>query len=244
MRFAPVRHDILRKGCRCGRRSAGCANGGGPVQRALPGARHDGADELHGAGAATARSKFGCRPRCRRWRAPIAAQVAGVAVQDVTLHVTLLGGGFGRGWRSTAWRKLCGWRWTAPARRCNCPGRAKKTRLTTSTVPCTWPCCARPLTVRVASPACASSPLAMLSPRAGWAETCRRWQARWIWPTKQRLRACLTGPMAFPHQKMEHVATRMGVPVGFWRSVGHSHNAFFTESFVDELAASFATGPA
>jgi isoquinoline 1-oxidoreductase beta subunit len=27
------------------------------------------------------------------------------------------------------------------------------------------------------------------------------------------------------------------VPVGFWRSVGHSHNAFFMESFVDELAA-------
>jgi isoquinoline 1-oxidoreductase beta subunit len=27
------------------------------------------------------------------------------------------------------------------------------------------------------------------------------------------------------------------VPVGFWRSVGHSHNAFFSESFVDELAA-------
>jgi isoquinoline 1-oxidoreductase beta subunit len=26
------------------------------------------------------------------------------------------------------------------------------------------------------------------------------------------------------------------VPVGFWRSVGHSHNAFFAESFIDELA--------
>ena len=27
------------------------------------------------------------------------------------------------------------------------------------------------------------------------------------------------------------------MPVGFWRSVGHSHNAFFDESFIDELAA-------
>jgi isoquinoline 1-oxidoreductase beta subunit len=26
------------------------------------------------------------------------------------------------------------------------------------------------------------------------------------------------------------------VPVGYWRSVGHSHNAFFSESFIDELA--------
>jgi isoquinoline 1-oxidoreductase beta subunit len=28
----------------------------------------------------------------------------------------------------------------------------------------------------------------------------------------------------------------MGVPVGFWRSVGHSHNAFFSECFIDEMA--------
>jgi isoquinoline 1-oxidoreductase beta subunit len=26
------------------------------------------------------------------------------------------------------------------------------------------------------------------------------------------------------------------VPLGYWRSVGHSHNAFFKESFIDELA--------
>ena len=26
------------------------------------------------------------------------------------------------------------------------------------------------------------------------------------------------------------------MPLGFWRSVGHSHNAFFKESFIDELA--------
>jgi isoquinoline 1-oxidoreductase subunit beta len=48
---------------------------------------------------------------------------------------------------------------------------------------------------------------------------------------------------AFPHQHMEHVATHMGVPVGFWRSVGHSHNAFFTESFIDELAAAAGRDP-
>jgi isoquinoline 1-oxidoreductase beta subunit len=31
------------------------------------------------------------------------------------------------------------------------------------------------------------------------------------------------------------------VPIGYWRSVGHSHNAFFKESFVDELAHAAAT---
>jgi isoquinoline 1-oxidoreductase beta subunit len=43
-------------------------------------------------------------------------------------------------------------------------------------------------------------------------------------------------PYGFANQHMAHVSTRMGVPVGFWRSVGHSHNAFFSESFIDELA--------
>jgi isoquinoline 1-oxidoreductase beta subunit len=43
-------------------------------------------------------------------------------------------------------------------------------------------------------------------------------------------------PYAVPHQRIGHVATHSGVPVGFWRAVGHSHNAFFAESFIDELA--------
>ncbi len=33
------------------------------------------------------------------------------------------------------------------------------------------------------------------------------------------------------------------VPVGYWRSVGHSNNAFFVESFVDEMAASARQDP-
>ena len=36
--------------------------------------------------------------------------------------------------------------------------------------------------------------------------------------------------------KVEHVLSRTPIPVGFWRSVGHSYNSFFKESFVDELA--------
>jgi isoquinoline 1-oxidoreductase beta subunit len=43
-------------------------------------------------------------------------------------------------------------------------------------------------------------------------------------------------PYGFAHQRVEHVPVVSGVPVGFWRSVGHSHNAFIAESFIDELA--------
>ncbi|HSY26609.1 MAG TPA: molybdopterin cofactor-binding domain-containing protein, partial [Burkholderiaceae bacterium] len=40
----------------------------------------------------------------------------------------------------------------------------------------------------------------------------------------------------FANQRISHVIVPTPVPIGYWRSVGHSHNAFFKESFVDELA--------
>ena len=39
-----------------------------------------------------------------------------------------------------------------------------------------------------------------------------------------------------PSQHASHVKIDAPVALGSWRSVGHSHNAFFKESFVDELA--------
>ena len=55
-------------------------------------------------------------------------------------------------------------------------------------------------------------------------------------PDKTTAEGLFDLPYAFANQHMSHVSTRMGVPIGFWRSVGHSHNAFFSESFIDELA--------
>ena len=78
---------------------------------------------------------------------------------------------------------------------------------------------------------------------------------RWI----ERVLPALAGPFDLPdktaseglfdlpyditHQRIAHVATRSGVPIGFWRSVGHSHNAFFSESFFDELAHASGKDP-
>ena len=36
--------------------------------------------------------------------------------------------------------------------------------------------------------------------------------------------------------RVSGIDTPLGVPVGFWRSVGNSHNGFFMESFMDEAA--------
>ena len=50
-------------------------------------------------------------------------------------------------------------------------------------------------------------------------------------------------PYAFPDYLVEHKLMETPVPVGFWRSVGHSFNAFFMESFVDQLAAEAGRDP-
>ena len=50
-------------------------------------------------------------------------------------------------------------------------------------------------------------------------------------------------PYEWPTARVAHKIVELPVPVGFWRSVGHSHQAFFTESFTDELAAATGQDP-
>jgi isoquinoline 1-oxidoreductase beta subunit len=50
-------------------------------------------------------------------------------------------------------------------------------------------------------------------------------------------------PYGVPNQRMAHVATHHDMPVGWWRAVGYSHNAFFSESFIDELAHAVGRDP-
>jgi isoquinoline 1-oxidoreductase beta subunit len=44
-------------------------------------------------------------------------------------------------------------------------------------------------------------------------------------------------PYAVPNLLVDYHLQETGIPVGFWRSVGHSQNAFVTECFLDELCA-------
>jgi isoquinoline 1-oxidoreductase beta subunit len=43
-------------------------------------------------------------------------------------------------------------------------------------------------------------------------------------------------PYDIPNVLVEWTNKDLGIPLGFWRSVGPSQNAFITESFIDELA--------
>jgi isoquinoline 1-oxidoreductase beta subunit len=50
-------------------------------------------------------------------------------------------------------------------------------------------------------------------------------------------------PYDIPNLRIEWTLKDFGVPVGFWRSVGSSQNAFIVESFIDELAHAAGKDP-
>lgn len=64
-----------------------------------------------------------------------------------------------------------------------------------------------------------------------------------VGPDKTSSEGAFDQPYAFPAARVGHVIVDSPVPVGFWRSVGHSHHAFFKESFVDEAAHAAGQDP-
>lgn len=62
-------------------------------------------------------------------------------------------------------------------------------------------------------------------------------------PDKTTAEGAFDQPYEWPNARIAHQAIDAPVPVGFWRSVGHSHQAFFKESFIDEVAAAAGQDP-
>jgi isoquinoline 1-oxidoreductase beta subunit len=57
------------------------------------------------------------------------------------------------------------------------------------------------------------------------------------------LQAFADQPYAIPNYRAEYAMRNTHVPVGFWRSVNHSQNAYFRECFLDEVAKASAKDP-
>lgn len=62
-------------------------------------------------------------------------------------------------------------------------------------------------------------------------------------PDKTTAEGLFDQPYEFAHRLSAHRVFKSPVPIGYWRAVGHSQNAFFTESFIDELAVEARRDP-
>ena len=198
----------------------------------------------------------------------IAAQVAGVSEDAVTLHVTLLGGGFGR-------RLDVDYVGQAVQVAMACEG--KPVQLIWSREEDMTHDFYRPMHVAQLQAAVdAQGAITSLRIKSAGDSVATRWILRSFPPVAKvvagaalvmhesahpvfsvlntvappLVAADKTGPeglfdlpYGFANQHMAHVFTQSGVPVGFFRSVGHSHNAFFSESFMDELAVETKQDP-
>jgi isoquinoline 1-oxidoreductase beta subunit len=172
-----------------------------------------------------------------------AARVARLPVDKVDLHVTLLGGGFGRRLEVD---------YVAHAVRVAMDMPGVPVQLIWSREEDTRHDFYRPMHVARlrATIDPAGEPVALQIKSAGDAIS-PRWMERGMpsltgpvdLPDKTASEGLFDQPYNFAQQRVEHVFTRSGVPVGFWRSVGHSHNAFFAESFMDEIAAELGRDP-
>jgi isoquinoline 1-oxidoreductase beta subunit len=64
-----------------------------------------------------------------------------------------------------------------------------------------------------------------------------------VGPDKTTAEGAFDQPYEWPNARIGHEKVEFGVPVGFWRSVGHSHQAFFKECFMDEVAVAAGKDP-
>jgi len=177
-------------------------------------------------------------PSLAKWKA---AQVAGVDADQVTLHVPYLGGGFGRRLELDMVEQ-------AVAIAMQLDGRPVK--LLWSREEDMQHDMYRPAALsvfraaldgqgrltawsnRVAAQSVGHDSLKRLLP-----------QAASNLPDKNQIEGAFDIPYDIAHITVRQVRPETPVPVGSWRSVGHSYNAFFTESFVDELAHAAGQDP-
>lgn len=168
-----------------------------------------------------------------------AARAIGLRPRDVTVHVTPMGGGFGR---------RAEFDFTDQAARLAraVPGRP---------VSMTWSRAEdmahdfyRPAMIaRLRGRVGPEGPVALSLDIAGPSVIAE--QARRVvgyvppGPDKVLLEGAFDQPYAIPHVRARGYRARIGIPVGSWRSVGYSHNTFFLESFLDEMAAAAGLDP-
>ena len=161
--------------------------------------------------------------------AALAAQLTGLPIEKATLHITMLGGGFGRRSENDFVQDA-----------------VETSKAIGAPVQITWTREAdmqhdyyRPATYnRFAAALDGENRVLAWKHRIAGGSIVARFSGG-------RLRNGIDGssvegaaniPYAIPNVHVDWCHADIGVPLGWWRSVGSSQNAFITESFIDELA--------
>jgi isoquinoline 1-oxidoreductase beta subunit len=167
----------------------------------------------------------------------VAAQVAGLPLDQVVVHNHLIGGGFGRRLEVDGIARA-----VEIAKQVDGPVKVVWTREEDIQHDMYRPMFVDRLTAGLDA---AGRPIAWSNRFAGSSII-----ARWAPPAFQNgldpdtTEGAINLVYDLPNLRVEYVrAEPPGVPTAFWRSVGPSHNVFVTESFMDELAAAANQDP-
>jgi len=170
----------------------------------------------------------------------IAAKVAGVAREDVAIEVTMLGGGFGRRLETDMVAQAVAIAMQTGGR----PVQLIWTREDDIAHDVYRPAALGRYTARVAPDGRVLAWDSKLASGAiGHQYFPRNLGLPGVGPDKTTAEGEYDMQYAVPNRRSRHVAVDSAVPIGYWRSVGHSHNAFFKESFADELAHAAGQDP-
>nr|WP_081983943.1 molybdopterin cofactor-binding domain-containing protein [Massilia sp. JS1662] len=170
----------------------------------------------------------------------VAAKVAGVAREDVTIEVTMLGGGFGRRLETDMVAQAVAVALQTRGR----PVQLIWTREDDTGHDVYRPAALARYTARVDGTGRVLAWDSKLASGAiGHQYFPRNLGLPGVGPDKTTAEGEYDLQYAIANRRSRHVTVDSAVPIGYWRSVGHSHNAFFKESFADEVAHAAGQDP-
>ncbi len=175
-------------------------------------------------------------PSIAQW---LAGKAAGVKTHDVTVHSTLLGGGFGRRLEMDMVVQAVELAKSAGGR----PVQLIWSREEDTAHDMYRPAALASLSAGLdgagnvvwwSAKSASGSVMHSMTARLGFTP---------MGPDKTNAEGLSGKVYEIPNVRIEHAQVKHAVPLGFWRSVGHSQNAFFSEHFLDELAARAGKDP-
>ena len=161
----------------------------------------------------------------------LAADLTGFPLENVTLHTTFAGGGFGRKWELDFTRQAVELAQAVPGT----PVRMIWSREEDIRHDYFRPGYA----VRIKTGFDADDRLTSLSVRLVGQSLLgyQRRSPKPPMPDATVVVGAINPIYAIPNTLIDHVELDLPIPIGFWRSVGWSHNGFIAESSIDEAAA-------